>query len=106
MASTNFYFPYFSTNISEFWRRWHKTLGDWLRNYLYFPLGGSRVGLFRTCLNLLIVMLITGIWHGASWGFIVWGILHGLALVIHRLVEAISQQRHFMSHKLNIEETI
>lgn len=88
----NFDFPYFSTSIAEFWRRWHTTLGDWLRNYLYFPLGGSRVGLFRTCLNLLIVMLIAGIWHGAAWGFIVWGVLHGLALVIHRLVEAISQQ--------------
>ncbi|NES01478.1 MAG: MBOAT family protein [Okeania sp. SIO2F4] len=88
----NFDFPYFSTSIAAFWRRWHTTLGDWLRNYLYFPLGGSRVGLFRTCLNLLIVMLIAGIWHGAAWGFIVWGVLHGLALVIHRLVEAISQQ--------------
>ncbi|MDE5068935.1 MAG: MBOAT family protein, partial [Trichodesmium sp. St4_bin8_1] len=88
----NFDFPYFSTSISEFWRRWHTTLGNWLRNYLYFPLGGSRVGLFRTCLNLLILMLIAGIWHGASWGFIVWGILHGLALVIHRLVEAISKK--------------
>ena len=88
----NFDFPYFSTSIAEFWRRWHITLGDWLRNYLYFPLGGSRVGLFRTCVNLLIVMLVAGIWHGAAWGFIIWGILHGFALVIHRLVESISQQ--------------
>ncbi|NEP86324.1 MAG: MBOAT family protein [Okeania sp. SIO2C2] len=94
----NFDFPYFSTSIAEFWRRWHTTLGDWLRNYLYFPLGGSRVGLFRTCLNLLIVMLIAGIWHGAAWGFIVWGVLHGLALVVHRLVEAISQ--HFKVKKV------
>ncbi|HAJ60484.1 MAG TPA: membrane-bound O-acyltransferase family protein, partial [Cyanobacteria bacterium UBA8543] len=61
----NFDFPYFSTNIADFWRRWHITLGDWIRNYLYFPLGGSRKGLGRTCLNLLIVMLITGLWHGA-----------------------------------------
>ncbi|NEQ77869.1 MAG: MBOAT family protein [Okeania sp. SIO2C9] len=94
----NFDFPYFSTSIAEFWRRWHTTLGDWLRNYLYFPLGGSRVGLFRTCLNLLTVMLIAGIWHGAAWGFIVWGVLHGLALVIHRLIEAISQ--HFKVKKV------
>ncbi|NET17017.1 MAG: MBOAT family protein, partial [Okeania sp. SIO1H6] len=94
----NFDFPYFSTSIAEFWRRWHTTLGDWLRNYLYFPLGGSRVGLFRTCLNLLIVMLIAGIWHGAAWGFIVWGVLHGLALVIHRYIEAISQ--HFKVKKV------
>ncbi|MEB3339863.1 MBOAT family O-acyltransferase [Okeania sp.] len=88
----NFDFPYFSKSIAEFWRRWHTTLGDWLRNYLYFPLGGSRVGLFGTCLNLLIVMLIAGIWHGAAWGFIVWGIWHGLGLVIHRLVDSFSKQ--------------
>lgn len=85
----NFDAPYFTTSIADFWRRWHITLGDWLRNYLYFPLGGSRVGLFRTCLNLIIVMLIAGIWHGAAWGFVVWGGLHGLALVIHRLTESI-----------------
>jgi alginate O-acetyltransferase complex protein AlgI len=88
----NFDFPYFSTNIADFWRRWHMTLGDWLRNYLYFPLGGSRRGLGRTCLNLLIVMLIAGIWHGAAWGFVVWGGLHGLALVIHRLTAAASER--------------
>jgi len=68
------------------------TLGDWLRNYLYFPLGGSRQGLFRTCLNLMIVMAIAGIWHGAAWGFVVWGTLHGVALVIHRLTDAISSR--------------
>ncbi|MEY3330580.1 MAG: hypothetical protein RLZZ115_3465 [Cyanobacteriota bacterium] len=88
----NFDSPYFSTSIGDFWRRWHITLGDWLRNYLYFPLGGSRVGLFRTCLNLILVMLIAGIWHGAAWGFIIWGGLHGLALVVNRLTEALSKQ--------------
>lgn len=88
----NFDFPYFSTNIADFWRRWHITLGDWLRNYLYFPLGGSRQGLTRTCLNLLLVMLIAGLWHGAAWGYVVWGALHGIALVIHRLTEALSRQ--------------
>jgi alginate O-acetyltransferase complex protein AlgI len=88
----NFYFPYFCSNIADFWRRWHITLGDWLRNYLYFPLGGSRQGLVRTCLNLLIVMLLAGIWHGAAWGFVVWGGLHGLALVIHRLTAALSDR--------------
>ncbi|XQQ04879.1 MAG: MBOAT family O-acyltransferase [Leptolyngbya sp. IPPAS B-1204] len=86
----NFDFPYFSTNIADFWRRWHMTLGDWLRNYLYFPLGGSRRGLWRTCCNLMIVMVIAGIWHGAAWGFGVWGGLHGLALVIHRLTAVAS----------------
>ena len=85
----NFDFPYFSASIGDFWRRWHMTLGDWLRNYLYFPLGGSRVSLWRTCLNLLIVMLVAGIWHGAAWGFIVWGGLHGLALAVHRLTDVV-----------------
>ncbi|MEH1844266.1 MAG: MBOAT family protein [Nostoc sp.] len=88
----NFDFPYFSTNIAEFWRRWHMTLGDWLRNYVYFPLGGSRRGLVRTCWNLFIVMLIAGIWHGAALGYVVWGILHGLALAVHRLADAMSDR--------------
>ncbi|MBD2571207.1 MBOAT family O-acyltransferase [Anabaena lutea] len=88
----NFNFPYFSTNIADFWRRWHITLGDWLRNYLYFPLGGSRRGLIRTCGNLLIVMLVAGIWHGSAWGFVVWGAVHGIALGVHRLTDAMSDR--------------
>ncbi|MGM3304968.1 MBOAT family O-acyltransferase [Anabaena sp. WFMT] len=88
----NFDFPYFSNSIADFWRRWHITLGDWLRNYLYFPLGGSRRGLLRTCGNLLIVMIIAGIWHGSAWGFIIWGALHGLALAVHRLTDAMSDR--------------
>lgn len=88
----NFDFPYLTTSIADFWRRWHVTLGDWLRNYLYFPLGGSRQGLFRTCLNLMIVMAIAGIWHGAAWGFVVWGLLHGLGLVLHRLTDTLSNR--------------
>ena len=88
----NFYFPYFSTNIADFWRRWHMTLGAWLRNYLYFPLGGSRRGLLRTCLNLGVVMLIAGIWHGDNWGFLIWGGLHGLALAAHRLVQTVGDR--------------
>jgi len=92
----NFDFPYLTTSIADFWRRWHMTLGDWLRNYLYFPLGGSRQGLARTCLNLMIVMAIAGIWHGAAWGFIVWGLLHGVALVIHRLTDALSDRVHWL----------
>ena len=81
----NFDFPYFTTSIADFWRRWHMTLGAWLRNYLYFPLGGSRQGLRRTCLNLMIVMLVAGVWHGNNWGFLIWGGIHGLALAIHRI---------------------
>ncbi|WP_341527731.1 MBOAT family protein [Nostoc sp. UHCC 0302] len=88
----NFDFPYFTTSIGEFWRRWHITLGDWLRNYVYFPLGGSRQGLIRTCWNLFIVMLIAGVWHGSAWGFVVWGAFHGLALVVHRLTNALGDR--------------
>jgi alginate O-acetyltransferase complex protein AlgI len=93
----NFDFPYFCTNIADFWRRWHMTLGDWLRNYLYFPLGGSRKGLVITCVNLMIVMLLAGIWHGDAWGFIVWGVLHGLALIIHRLTDSLSRDWRWLA---------
>lgn len=93
----NFDFPYFSTSIADFWRRWHITLGDWLRNYLYFPLGGSRRGLTRTCLNLLMVMLIAGIWHGAAWGYVVWGGIHGIALALQRLTEVLSQRWQWLN---------
>jgi alginate O-acetyltransferase complex protein AlgI len=82
----NFDFPYLAASISEFWRRWNITLGHWLRDLVYIPLGGSRRGLIITCLNLLIVMLVAGIWHGAQWGFIIWGVLHGFYLVAHRLL--------------------
>lgn len=92
----NFNFPYLTTSIADFWRRWHMTLGDWLRNYLYFPIGGSRQGLIRTCVNLVIIMLIAGIWHGAAWGFVVWGGLHGLALAVHRLTDTLSKQSSWL----------
>ena len=81
----NFQLPYASKNISYFWRRWHITLGNFFTKCLYIPLGGSRTGLLKTCRNLLFVMLISGLWHGAGYGFIIWGGLHGLALVCHRL---------------------
>lgn len=86
----NFDFPYFAASISEFWRRWHMTLGDWLRDYVYIPLGGSRRGLVMTCLNLVFVMLIAGIWHGANWGFVIWGVWHGLLLAGHRVFMSIN----------------
>lgn len=81
----NFNAPYLAQNPSEFWRRWHISLSGWLRDYLYIPLGGSRCSLLRTCLNLMITMLLGGLWHGASWNFVIWGGLHGLAQVIHKL---------------------
>lgn len=81
----NFNSPYKSINIQEFWRRWHITLGRFLTQYVYIPLGGSRGSKFKTYRNLFIIFLVSGIWHGAGWTFIVWGSLHGLAIVIHRI---------------------
>lgn len=80
----NFNYPYISRSIREFWRRWHISLSSWLRDYLYIPLGGSRKGTLRTFSNLLIVFLLCGLWHGASWTFIVWGLYHGLFLILER----------------------
>ncbi|MHC5062652.1 MAG: MBOAT family O-acyltransferase [Planctomycetota bacterium] len=81
----NFREPYLARNPVEFWRRWHITLSSWLRDYLYIPLGGNRAGLPKTYRNLLLTMLLGGLWHGAGWNFIIWGGLHGLYLVLHRL---------------------
>lgn len=81
----NFRLPYLSANIAEFWRRWHVSLSSWLRDYLYIPLGGSRGGAWKTNRNLLLTMLLGGLWHGASWNFVLWGALHGSLLVAHRL---------------------
>ena len=81
----NFDYPYLSSSIREFWRRWHITLGTWFREYLYIPLGGNRKGKFRTYLNLIIVFAATGLWHGASWNFIGWGLYHGFFIVIERM---------------------
>lgn len=81
----NFNSPYKSTNIRDFWRRWHITLGRFLTNYVYIPLGGSRAGEDKTLRNLLIIFIVSGIWHGAGWNFILWGLLHGIAIVIHRI---------------------
>jgi alginate O-acetyltransferase complex protein AlgI len=80
----NFDWPYRSTSIQEFWRRWHMTLSRWLRDYLYFSLGGSRHGKLRTYLALLITMLLGGLWHGAGFTFLVWGLWHGAGLAVHR----------------------
>ncbi len=80
----NFSSPYQSASITEFWRRWHISLSTWLREYLYFPLGGNRKGKSRTAINLAIVMVLGGFWHGASWNFIIWGVLHGALLGFER----------------------
>lgn len=81
----NFNAPYKALSIQDFWRRWHITLGYFLTNYLYFPLGGSKGTILRTCFNIFFVMFISGIWHGAGFTFLLWGTVHGLALVVHRL---------------------
>lgn len=80
----NFRSPYLATSFSDFWRRWHVTLSTWLRDYLYIPLGGNRKGKVRTYINLMVVMALGGVWHGASWNFLVWGLAHGLFLALER----------------------
>ncbi len=87
----NFQFPYIADSITNFWRRWHITLSSWMRDYLYIPLGGNRRSAPRTYLNLWLVFLLSGLWHGAAWTFVIWGIFHGAFLVIERL-----GLRHFM----------
>lgn len=82
----NFNFPYISQSITEFWRRWHISLSTWLKEYLYIPLGGNRCGEMRTYANLIIVMLLGGLWHGAAWSFMVWGGAHGILLALERLL--------------------
>lgn len=81
----NFDHPYCATSIQEFWRRWHISLSTWFRDYLYIPLGGNRKGLIRTYVNLFVVFLLCGIWHGAAWTFLVWGLYHGIGIVVERI---------------------
>ncbi|HYQ00916.1 MAG TPA: MBOAT family O-acyltransferase [Polyangiaceae bacterium] len=85
----NFRRPYFARNPSDFWQRWHISLSSWLRDYLYIPLGGNKRGTGRTLLNLFLTMLLGGLWHGASWTFVLWGAYHGLLLVVHRLLKPV-----------------
>jgi alginate O-acetyltransferase complex protein AlgI len=86
----NFLFPFAAIGFSDFWRRWHISLSTFLRDYLYIPLGGNRVGHGRAAVNLLIVMFIGGLWHGAAWTFVVWGLLHGLMLVVEHFLRAVT----------------
>ena len=104
----NFDTPYFSESVSEFWRRWHISLSTWFRDYLYIPLGGNRKGKLRTYINIMIVFLVSGLWHGASWHFVVWGGMNGLFQVIgsmtmplrDRLASAFHIDRKVFSHRL------
>lgn len=88
----NFRHPYFATSVSDFWKRWHISLSAWLRDYLYIPLGGNRHGRLRTHLSLMATMLLGGLWHGASWTFVVWGALHGVYLVVQHAWSGVAPQ--------------
>ena len=97
----NFNHPYKALNITDFWRRWHISLSSWLKDYLYIPLGGNRHGKTRQYFNLFITMVLGGLWHGASWNFLVWGALHGAGLAIHKLVEPKLKKLSFQSDFLS-----
>jgi alginate O-acetyltransferase complex protein AlgI len=97
----NFNMPYLAGNVSDFWHRWHVSLSGWLRDYLFIPLGGSRGGEWRTARNLMLTMTLGGLWHGASWTFVVWGVLHGLFLVVHRAVRRFCERRPLLNRLLS-----
>jgi alginate O-acetyltransferase complex protein AlgI len=82
----NFKRPYSALSITEFWRRWHISLSSWFRDYLYIPLGGNREGMVKTCMNMAVVFILCGLWHGANWTFLLWGLYHGLFLILERLI--------------------
>ena len=94
----NFDYPYVSKSITEFWRRWHMTLGGWFRDYVYIPLGGNRVGRWRWVLNILAVWMLTGLWHGAAWNFVVWGLLFAVVLLIEKWVPALKRLPSLLRH--------
>ena len=94
----NFRFPYAAIGFSDFWRRWHISLSTFLRDYLYIPLGGNRAGVVRAALNLMIVMFIGGLWHGAAWTFVVWGLIHGLCLVVERVLRVAFKDVAWVQH--------
>ena len=92
----NFRFPYAAEGFKDFWRRWHISLSTWFRDYVYLALGGNRVRPFRLYLNLSATMIIGGLWHGAAWGFVVWGGLNGLYLVVERALTQIFSKRKLL----------
>jgi alginate O-acetyltransferase complex protein AlgI len=92
----NFHQPYLAFGPSEFWRRWHVTLSQWLRDHIYFPLGGNRLGAARTQVNLMAVMIIGGMWHGAGWCFLLWGLLHGLYLILERVADPVLRKAPYL----------
>ena len=97
----NFLYPYAATGFSDFWRRWHITLSAWLRDYLYIPLGGNRHGTFKTYINLMITMLLGGLWHGANWTFVVWGALHGFYLMAEKFIQDLKLRVQLQPNVMN-----
>ena len=91
-VTNNFKQPYLSRSIKEFWSRWHISLTSWFKDYLYFPLGGNRRGKLRTYFNIMIVFLVSGLWHGATFNFIIWGGLHGFYQIIGYLLKPLKQK--------------
>jgi alginate O-acetyltransferase complex protein AlgI len=98
--SQNFNMPYLAVNVADFWRRWHISLSTWLRDYLFIPLGGSRGSRWQTARNLMITMTLGGLWHGASWTFVFWGVLHGVLLIGHRIFRRFSERRPLLDRAL------
>ena len=96
----NFNYPYIAKSITDFWRRWHISLSSWFKEYVYIPLGGSRKTIARTVINLLIVWFLTGLWHGASWNFVVWGLYFGVLLIIEKFVlkKVLAKMPSFIGH--------
>ena len=94
----NFNYPYLSQSVSEFWRRWHMSLGSWFRDYVYIPMGGNRVPKWRWVVNIFTVWMLTGFWHGAAWNFILWGLLFGVVLLAEKLVPAIGRLPNAVKH--------
>ena len=94
----NFNYPYISKSVTEFWRRWHISLGSWFRDYVYIPMGGNRVGRGRWVINILTVWMLTGLWHGAAWNFVLWGLLFAVLLLIEKWVPALQKLPGFLRH--------
>ncbi len=94
----NFNYPYLSKSVTEFWRRWHMSLGSWFRDYIYIPMGGNRVSKGRWVFNILTVWMLTGLWHGAAWNFVLWGLLFGILLMIEKWVPAIQKLPNWLRH--------
>ncbi|MCI9098500.1 MAG: MBOAT family protein [Lachnospiraceae bacterium] len=102
----NFNLPYIAQGISDFWSRWHISLSSWFRDYLYIPLGGNRNGIKRTCINLLIVMVLSGLWHGAAWTFILWGVAHGIVSCVSKYIETRSIGKSIIARSGRIPQII